>query len=327
MTRPTPTGDGRREKPMADRKFAVVGGGPVGGTLCAALAPLVADLALVDVNQRLLAAIRDKGLRIEGAAAFGSRIPRLYPKLSALEDYDPDVLIIAVKACVLPMIVPELAVLHRPGRLYVLAQNGLDNELLISEAFGVESTLRMVINYAGAPRSPGLVQMSFFHPPNHIGGISPETIPAAKALAELLSQAGLTTAYAPKLREHIWKKTIMNASMNPICALTGLTMAQVMAREDTRDYLRQVVEESARVARADGIRFGENFVESCMAYMRNAGPHKPSMLLDVENGRPTEVEFLSGRIAFLGKKYDVPTPLNESLSVLVRGMEARSSGK
>ena len=203
-----------------------------------------------------------------------------------------------------------------------MAQNGIDNELAVAESFGAENTLRAVINYAGIPQAPGVLKMMFFNPPNYVGGIVPEIEVLATELAELLSGADLPTVYTPDLRRHIWQKTVMNAAMSPICALTRQTMYEVMQCEGTRSFLRRVMRETVTVANADGFDFDEDFVQSCMAYMMKAGRHKPSMLLDVENGLPTEVDFLPGRIVLIGKKHGLFVPYNEALMILIHGIEA-----
>lgn len=307
---------------MEDRKFAIIGGGPTGGILCAGLVQKVADLALVDIDTGHLEAIRKNGLRITGVSDIKVGIERLYNSVNQLEEYDPDVIIVATKTWVLANLLPELERLHRPGRVYILAQNGLDSEVPIAEKFGAENTLRMVINYAGNPVSPGVLKMTFFNPPNYVGGATPEIEPLANKFASLLSSVELATVYSGELRRRIWKKTIMNAAMSPISALTGQTMLEVMQCEGTRQFLRRVMCESVVVAGAEGIDFDEDFVESCMNYMMKAGHHKTSMLLDVENGSPTEVDSLCGRIAIIGRKFGIDTLYNESLTILILGTEA-----
>ena len=311
---------GARE--MKDRRIAIIGAGPVGGILAAHLARTVADPALVDINKSRLEAISEKGLRITGARNFKSRIARLFPSIGHLEEYDPDVVVIATKTWTLSTLLPELEGIHRPQRIYVVAQNGLDNELEVIESFGAENTLRMVVNYAGNPLAPGVLKMTFFVPPNYIGGTIPGIRPLAGRFADLLTSAGLVSEYSRNLRRYIWEKTIMNAAMNPICSLTRQNMYEVMQCEGTRTFFRRVMRESVTVANAEGFDFDEDFIQSCMAYTLKAGRHKPSMLLDVENGLPTEVDSLSGRIVLLGKKLGVPTPYNEGLSILIHGIEA-----
>lgn len=307
---------------MKDKKLAIIGGGPVGGIMGACLVGKIADVAIVDKDASHLNAIEEEGVQVTGLRNFKIRIPKLFQSVGELASYDPDIVVIATKTWTLPAILAELEGIRRPGRKYIVAQNGIDNEMAVIESFGAENTLRMVINYAGNPIAPGVLKMNFFIPPNYIGTSSEELVPLAKEIAELLSAADLPTSYSADLRRHIWKKTIMNAAMNPICSLTRQTMYGVMQCEGTRTFFRRVMRESVTVANAEGFGFDEDFIQNCMAYTLKAGRHKPSMLLDVENGLPTEVDSMSGRIMLLGKKYGIYTPYNEGLSIMIHGVEA-----
>ena len=310
---------------MKDKSYAVIGGGPVGGILAARLVHAVKDLALIDINKNHLNAIRDEGLQVTGLTNFKSSINRLYQHIDSFKQYPPDVVIIATKTWALPTLLPELESVHKPGRIYVVAQNGIDNELSVVDSFGADSTLRMIINYAGNPLAPGVVKMTFNNPPNYVGGGTPKTEQHAMELAELLTDVELPTTYSDNLRQHIWKKTVMNTAMNPISALTRLTMQGIMQCEGTRTFLRRVMRETAKVANAEGFDFDEDFIRSCMAYMMKAGRHKPSMLLDVENGTPTEIDSMCRRVEQIGRKYGVPTPYNEGLAILIHGIEASNT--
>lgn len=307
---------------MKDKKFAVIGCGPVGGILAASLVKCVNALALVDANSALLDVVREEGVNVTGTMNFNSHIDNLFSSVEDLKEFDPDVVIIATKTWVLPTLIPALEMIHRQGRLYVVAQNGIDNEMAVADSFGKENTLRAVINFAGNPLAPGVLKMTFFNPPNYIGILTPAAEEQATALAELMSSVDLPTVFTSDLRRHIWKKTVMNSAMNPICSLTRQTMFEVMQCEGTRTFLRRVMRETVTVANAEGFDFDEDFVQNCMAYMMKAGRHKPSMLLDVENGMPTEVDAMCGRIVQIGKKFGIYTPYNEGLAVLIHGIEA-----
>jgi 2-dehydropantoate 2-reductase len=60
-----------------------------------------------------------------------------------------------------------------------------------------------------------------------------------------------------------------------------------------------------------------------MGYLSKGGHHKPSMLIDIESKKPTEIEFLNGKIVELGKKYSIPVPFNETTAAYVRALESK----
>jgi len=77
------------------------------------------------------------------------------------------------------------------------------------------------------------------------------------------------------------------------------------------------------VAKADGYDFGAEAVANFTSYLEKGGAHKPSMLIDVENKRPTEVDFMSGAITRYGEKYKIPTPVNFVFTDIIKATESR----
>jgi 2-dehydropantoate 2-reductase len=105
----------------------------------------------------------------------------------------------------------------------------------------------------------------------------------------------------------------------PVCATTGLTMKQAMGREETRFLCEQILSECIQVAQKLGFRYENNFFENCLAYLDNAGNHKPSTSIDLEAGNP--IEYIFQPIIDYGKKIASPTPYLESLTKVVRTLE------
>ena len=121
-----------------------------------------------------------------------------------------------------------------------------------------------------------------------------------------------------------WRKVIFNASTNPIGALTGLTHGRVCERPDLRAIVSALVDEGKAVAAAQGIVLDadpEDLIDHA-AKPEVAYDHKASMLQDVEARRATEIDFLNGGIARFGRELGVPTPLNDAITRLVKGLEA-----
>jgi len=120
-----------------------------------------------------------------------------------------------------------------------------------------------------------------------------------------------------------WRKVIFNASTNPIGALTGLTHGRVCERPDLRALVSGLVDEGKAVAAAQGIVLDadpEELIDHA-ARPEVAYGHKASMLQDVEARRATEVDYLNGGIVRFGLEHGVPTPLNEAIWALVKGVE------
>src|SRR4029077_651459 len=111
---------------------------------------------------------------------------------------------------------------------------------------------------------------------------------------------------------------------NPVGALTRLTHGRVCERPDLRRVVSGLVDEGKAVAAAQEIELDqdpEDLIDHA-AKPEVAYDHKASMLQDVEAGRRTEIDYHNGGIVSSGSRLGVPTPLNETIAALVRGIEA-----
>ncbi|MGQ9506462.1 MAG: ketopantoate reductase family protein [Candidatus Bathycorpusculaceae bacterium] len=311
---------------MKEPTIGIVGLGPVGSILAAHLAKGGLDVVVEDIAKELLAKIKRDGLKISGITELYTRFDKTASSLTELAEFKPEIIFIATKACFLANVLAELKRVYKPEMKVVSFQNGLDNERLIAETLGIDKAYRVVINYAGNLIALGEVRMNWFQPPNYIGvfhnGLytNDET---TKYIAEVMTKCGLATQEASDIKKHVWEKTILNATLCSICALTGQTMKEAMEFEHSRRLAVNVLEEGLAVAKADGYDFGKDSLKRFTGYLEKGGAHKPSMLVDVENRTRTEADFLSGAIVKYGEKYGIETPVNNVLTMLLKSLENR----
>lgn len=304
--------------------IGIIGLGPVGTILAAHLAKGGADVVVEDIAKELLAKVSKDGLRVSGIKKLSARVDKVVGSLAELAKFKPDIVFVATKACFLKSVLAELKPAHTSGMRFVSFQNGLDNECLIAEALGIETTYRVVINYAGNLDGPGDVRMNWFQPPNYVGAFQKglyRTDDTTKHIAGIMTACGLATEEASDVKRHVWEKTILNSALCSVCALTGQTMKEAMEYEPSHDLSVKVLEEGLAVAKADGYDFGGNALNRFTSYLEKGGAHKPSMSVDVENKRRTEVDFLSGAIVSYGKRYGIQTPVNDVLTKLLKSSE------
>ncbi|MHA2391788.1 MAG: ketopantoate reductase family protein [Promethearchaeota archaeon] len=303
-------------------RFGIVGVGPAGGIMAAYLSNSGYDVVLVDILKSHMDEIKKSGLIISHPKELKAQFPKenICYSIDELKEKQVDFLFIAVKASLLDGILPQLKKVVKQGTAIISLQNGFDTEELIAEYFGKENTFRIIVNYAGNLQFPGIIRMSFFNPPNYIGIITPTAEEKAKKLGKIITEAGLETSFTHEIKRHEWIKCILN-TISPICVTSRRTMKQVMEFADTREFIRELLKEGITVAKARGIEFEPEFIESCMSYLDKAGHHKVSMQVDIEHGTPTEIEFLNGKIVEYGKIVGIPTPLNKLFVALIRACE------
>ena len=311
------------EPDFTPEKFAVVGAGPVGCIVAAFLARGGYEVTLCDVIPELLSPALDPGIRIEGAENFQQTVARTVPTVDALADDKPDVIFITVKANALPLIASAIESFHHEGMYVVSWQNGIDTELELSRTLGRGAVMRAVVNYGCGLAAPGHVRMPFHHPPHYIQELDAASRPAAESIARVLSECELTCEHTDQIVSMVWRKTVMNASMNPVCAVTGLTMARAMNDPIVYQIVDSLVKECIAVARANEISLGWDYYTHAMDYMRNAGDHKPSMLMDIEANRRTEIDYINGKFVAYGERTGLRTPYNRTMVGLVKGLESR----
>jgi 2-dehydropantoate 2-reductase len=234
-------------------------------------------------------------------------------------------IIIATKSAILPHILPEIEKVAQPGTKFVSCQNGLDNEEYLAETFGADNVMRIVVNYGGSQMGDGHFAMSFFNPPNYIGAMTVESEPAARRLATMATESGLITAFTTDIKKYEWEKAILNASLNPVCALTRKPMKDMMDFELTESLAEAIMREGVRVAEAAGITFDEGFIEHGIRYLKGAGYHRTSMHQDILRNIPTEIDWISCKIVEWGRRYNVETPYNHTIAALVKGLEIKSA--
>jgi 2-dehydropantoate 2-reductase len=305
------------------RTFAVVGAGPVGCIVAAFLAKGGYEVILCDVVPELLRPALDPGIIIEGAENLQQKVSKSCSIIDDVAAYDPDVIVITVKAHALPLIASAIEGFIRDGMYVVSWQNGIDTEVELAKIIGKAPVMRAVVNYGCGLLAPGHVRMPFHHPPHFIQELDPNSQQAALKIAETFSRCGLTTEHTANIIAMVWRKTVMNASMNPVCAVTGLTMSRAMNDPIIFQIVDALVKECINVARANEISLGWDYYLHAMAYMHNAGDHKPSMLMDIEAKRRTEIDYINGKFVEYGERTGIDTPYNKTLRALVKGLESK----
>lgn len=302
-------------------RIAVIGAGPVGCVVAAALTNAGHEVILIDLVKELLNAASDPGIRIEGAIQMNARVSNVATSLDALADDPPKLIFVTTKATALPLIASAMQTFHRPGIHVVSWQNGLDTERVLAEHLGAEWVMRAAVNFGVSLLGPAHVNMSFNHPPHWLQESHESGKQVAADVCKLMTDADLPTNHAKNLVNHIWRKTILNAALGPVCAVTGKTMSQVLRDPFLNDLVEKLLKEGVMVARTNEIHLGWDYYYRAMEYLKSAGNHKPSMLVDIETGRITEAEFINGRIAMYADIAGMEAPYNIMMRGLVKSLE------
>ena len=320
-------------------KICVFGAGAIGGYMGVKLAQAGADVSLVARGPHL-AAMQQNGLRLieEGQEHKVSVSASDTPSDLGEQDY----IIVTLKAHSVPPVVEKMRPLIGKNTTIVSGVNGvpwwyfhkiggpLEGRRLHSvdpddtqwNGFGPDNVLGCVVYPAAEVIEPGVIK--------HIEGNrfslgEPDGSKSERAisLSQALSAAGLKAPVRPKLRDEIWVKLWGNLSFNPISALTHATLDVLCTDEGTRPIARAMMLEAQEIAEKLGVKFPID-VERRIDGGAAVGAHRTSMLQDLDQGRPMEIDALVASVQELGKITQTPTPIIDTVLGLVR-LRARTA--
>lgn len=307
-------------------RVAIVGAGVLGSIFGSLLARGGFQVSLIEILEERVRLIEREGLWLQMPG--GERVHSRLAITGAPETLgQQDLVMVCVKGYHTASAVRDALPLLGPDTLVLSVQNGLGNLEVIADAVGPERVVGGITAHSGM--AVGMNEVRY------VGGLGPLLVigpydgvmrPGFARLVEALRGAGLDVHDATDINGVIWKKLIANVATNCVAALTGLTGDQAVAHAATVQLIRGLAAELAGVAQAKGIDLPEledpgEFALKAFASTRD---NKVSMLQDVEAGRPTEIGNLNEVIVAEGFRRGIPTPYNQAVSWLVRGVEERN---
>ena len=326
-------------------RVCVVGAGAMGGMIAVKLALAGEDVSVIDRGAHLLA-IKQDGLKLrwdDGAAltaeiaAFGK----------ALEAGTHDLVVLAVKSYDLEQAVDGIEHLFGPETMVMTVQNGipwwyfqreggkyeglrlatLDPNGILSRAVDPARIIGCVSYPAAAITAPGVVQHieGERFPVGELDGQETERV---TSVSEAFTRSGLKSRVISDIRAEIWLKAWGSLSFNPISALTHATMEEICRYPGTRQLAADMMAEAQAIAEKLGITF-RHTIEKRLEGAEKVGPHKTSMLQDVESGHQLETEALVGSVMEMGRITKTPTPAISAVYALIKLLEdvIHDSGK
>ena len=303
-------------------KIGIIGVGPVGQVLAVHFKEAGCEVAICDLDMDKINLIRRKGIELIGKIEKSEYFKYVYNSIEELLSHNFNILVSAVKAYHVDSVLEQIEK-TKSDKIYLLsAQNGIDIRVKYISHFDESHIFRMIINYAGNLQAPNTVNVTFFNPPNYVASVNDTQEQMAKWIADVLTSANLETKFGDsfEISNKIWEKTILNAALSPLCGIAKLTMKEAMEYPDTLEIVEQIIYEAVEVAKAEEIKLPENFVKLCIRYLKMAGDHFPSLAVDLINKRPTEINYMNGKIVDYGKKHYIKTPLNLTFTNLVNAI-------
>jgi len=299
-------------------RVAVLGPGAVGSLFGGRLALSGVDVTLVGRPGAQVDALRD---------GFTLTLPDGTMERVAVDvTTDPDtvgpvdIVLVCVKAYDTRSALADAEPLLADAAVCTL-QNGLGNAEIIAEFVPDSRVLAGTTSHGATLEAPGHVRHAGVGD-TVVGNYFTDTDTTTTALAHALTDAGIETEVVADAERAVWKKVLVNVGINAATALARVPNGRLADTDSGERVLRRAVEEAAAVADAEGVELTTDPVNAASRVARRTAENVSSMRQDLERGRRTEIESLNGEIVDRGREHDIETPVNETLTDLVRLAEA-----
>lgn len=309
-------------KELIVSKIAIVGTGAMGSVYAGLLASAGHEVWAVDTWREHVEAIRRGGLRVEGAS--GDRIAWPHATTDVAEAGPCDLVVVATKARDVVAAATAAKAIVADHTVVLTIQNGLGSAERIAGVLGSDGVAVGIVGGFGASIiEPGHVRHEGWEK-LHLGELVGPATRRVVNVASIWSSAGFNVSVYDDIELMVWEKFICNVCFSGTCSVTGLTIGEVIADRHAWSIASGCATEAWAVGRALGVDLA---IDDPVAYVREFGsaiPHaRPSMLLDLLAGRPTEIDVINGAVPVQAERVGLRAPYNEVVSALVRWRESR----
>ncbi len=220
-----------------------------------------------------------------------------------------DIVLMTVKTHDTPSAIPWLAQLCKKNQPVAVIQNGVGHMDRIAPYPAIP-----VLSYVYVEAQNGVYQ-AFIPQHAHF------TIPSQSScnpFAELFSNTNIQIEREGAFHTAAWRKLLHNCVSNPLTALAGRGL-EILREEKYLELAQSILDEAFPIAQADGARVkgteGNKILTVLSSYPQGT---RTSMLQDFERGKRLEIDTLNGALIEMGKKYSLPTPVNEKVVQMLK---------
>ena len=292
-------------------RVAVLGAGAVGGYFGAVLARAGNPVAMIA-----------RGENLEAMQQHGLRVQSHWGKFEApvLATDDPmaigpvDLVLYCVKTYQNAEALPLLRPLVGYDTLVITVQNGVDSYERVAEMVERDNVLPGAVYIEAARTGPGQFKQSGGVVRFVFGEKSGPSTPRCLPVTETFLEAGIEVQASQDMPKELWSKSLFISVLAGVTCAAGTGLSKIMESAAGQGTLMAALQEVEAVARAKGVNLDADIVPKTWDYMVGwAKDLKASMQIDMELGRPLEMDALTGAVVRLGKETGVPTPVNDTL--------------
>ncbi|HEX4961286.1 MAG TPA: 2-dehydropantoate 2-reductase [Thermoanaerobaculia bacterium] len=292
-------------------KIAILGAGGVGSYYGGTLARAGHEVTLLARGSHL-DAVRSRGLEVR--TPEGTFTVAVSATDDAGEIAAPELAVVAVKNYSLPEIVPATRLLAEKGAVILPLLNGVEAaDRLIEQGVPGDQVLGGLTEISAARIGPGVVERRSPFQRVVAGERAGKTSERAERIVAAFREAGAEARVSDDITADLWRKFAFITTMSAACGLARSPIGPVRKAPLGLLLIERALHEVAAVARARGVALSEEVEAKILGIIGSMpDPMKPSFLLDVESGGPTELDDLSGTVSRLGQEAGIETPVHDT---------------
>jgi 2-dehydropantoate 2-reductase len=292
-------------------QIIILGAGAIGSALGALLSKKN-DVTLIG-NKAHVDAVNSKGLKITGDV---NGIFHLEADTEIHEIPEETLIVLTTKAYDSKEAMQRIDKLLKKDTVVLVLQNGLGNEEIVKKATTRKiKILRAITAMAVESFKPG--EIRYWR-----GETIIERDVISEKIAEIFNSCSLKTSLADDMANKIWCKLLVNCVVGPLTAVFRVRNHEIL-RDSLAAVRHHIVRECMAVGKAEAIAFQEG-LEKRVDEEISKYTNFSSMCQDIMKGNKTEIDFLNEKIVELGKKNQIPTPMNETFVSIIKFMEERN---
>ncbi len=258
-----------------------------------------------------------------GVSVNGKKIPFTYVKPGSTDE-KADLIMIAVKHHHLDQTIKDISSLVGPDTIILSLLNGITSEEIIGSVFGMDKMLYSFCVATDAVRED--TDISYTNIGRVVFGDRDNSASSQKvtAVRAYFDRVKLPYTVPENMMRELWWKFMLNVGINQVSAILRAPYGRFARKGYAQDLMTDASREVIKIAQKAGIGLTEDDIQKYIEIITTLSPEgKTSMFQDVEAGRKTEVEIFSGTVCELGRRYGVPTPVNDLLFRFIRAIEEK----
>lgn len=309
-------------------KITIIGAGNIGSLLGTLLTRSGQDVTLVEVREDVVEAIKKEGIRINMSDGQSVQaMVKITDNIRALSK--TDLIVLAVKSYSTRSALEGAKSLIHRDTWVMSVQNGAGNIENITQVLGQDSrVIGGVFFCVVTPQKPTQLSWVVGTGGLKIGPVNGVMSRRVEEIAEIFRAAGLSVDISAEVQSLIWSKVLQNVPL-ALSAVLRLTNDEFVTFPHAKELIIQMARECVDVAKAMGITLDhledpiKPLLDTIQKFHDSGTKPKSSMLQDLERGRKTEIDAINGSIVREGKKLGIPTPVNQTMVVLVKAQEEK----